>query len=166
MLLDTIFAPFVKERPICVMARAVLERLLDAPRIDDLFARTAERQYTRELMFSALVQLMSEVVLGIHPTVHAAYKTNKARIGVSTTALYNKLDRVEPVMSAALVHDSAELAEPVVKALGASHPRWIPGYRIKVLDGNHLSATEHRLKELRGIWAAPLPGEALVVLDQ
>jgi len=34
MLLDTVFAPFVKERPICVMARAVLERLLDAPRID------------------------------------------------------------------------------------------------------------------------------------
>jgi hypothetical protein len=43
MLLDTVFAPFVKERPICVMARAVLERLLDAQRIDALFARTAER---------------------------------------------------------------------------------------------------------------------------
>jgi hypothetical protein len=25
-------------------------------------------------MFSSLVQLMSEVVLGVHPTVHAAYK--------------------------------------------------------------------------------------------
>jgi hypothetical protein len=48
MLLDTIFAPFVKERPICVMARASLERLLDAHRLDALFARTAERQYTRE----------------------------------------------------------------------------------------------------------------------
>ena len=48
MLLDTIFAPFVKERPICVMARAVLERLLDAHCLDDLFVRTAERQYTRE----------------------------------------------------------------------------------------------------------------------
>ena len=57
MLLDTIFAPFVKERPICVMARAVLERLLDAQRLDDLFARTAERQYTRELLFSSLVHL-------------------------------------------------------------------------------------------------------------
>ena len=166
MLLDTIFAPFVKERPICVMARAVLERLLDAQRIDDLFARTAERQYTRELLFSSLVQLMSEVVLGVHPTVHAAYQANQATIGVSTTALYNKLDRVETGVSAALVHDSAALAEPVVKALGASHPRWIPGYQIKVLDGNHLSATEHRLKELRGTWAAPLPGQALVVLDQ
>jgi hypothetical protein len=50
MLLDTIFAPFVKERPICVMARGTLERLLDAQRLDALFARTAERQYTRELL--------------------------------------------------------------------------------------------------------------------
>ena len=166
MLLDTIFAPFVKERPICVMARAVLERLLDAPRIDDLFARTAQQQYTRELLFSSLVQLMSEVVLGVHPTVHAAYQANKAVIGVSTTALYNKLDRVETQVSAALVRDSAALAEPVVKALRASHPRWLPGYQIKVLDGNHLSTTAHRLKELRDTWAAPLPGQALVVLDQ
>src|SRR5918996_1422359 len=166
MLLDTIFAPFVKERPICVMARAVLERLLDAQRLDELFAHTAQQQYTRDLLFSSLVQLMSEVVLGVHPSVHAAYQANREAIGVSTTALYNKLDRVEPGVSAALVRDSAELAEPVVKALGASHPRWIPGYQIKVLDGNHLSSTEHRLKELRGTWAAPLPGQALVVLDQ
>src|SRR5499426_3308198 len=166
MLLDTIFAPFVKERPICVMARATLERLLDAQRLDALFAWTAERQYTRELLFSSLVQLMNEVVLGVHPTVQAAYQANKGAIGVSTTALYNKLDRVETGVSAALVRDSAELAEPVVKALQASYPRWLPGYRIKVLDGNHLSATEHRLKELRGTWAAPLPGQALVVLDQ
>jgi hypothetical protein len=166
MLLDTLFAPFVKERPICVMARAVLERLLDAPRIDDLFARTAQQQYTRELLFSSLVQLMSEVVLGVHPSVHAAYQANPEAIGVSTTALYNKLDRVETGVSAALVRDSAELAEPVVKALGASHPRWVPGYQIKVLDGNHLSATEHRLQDLRGTWSAPLPGQALVVLDQ
>ena len=35
-----------------------------------------------------------------------------------------------------------------------------------MLDGNPLSATEHRLKELRGTWAAPLAGQALVVLDQ
>ena len=166
MLLDTIFAPFVKERPLCVMARAVLERLLDAQRLDTLFARTAQQQYTRELLFSSLVQLMSEVVLGVHPTVHAAYQANKAPIGVSTTALYNKLDRVETRVSAALVRDSAALAEPVVKALRASHPRWLPGYQMKVLDGNHLSTTEHRLKELRPPWAAPLPGQALVVLDQ
>jgi hypothetical protein len=108
---------------------------------------------------------MSEVVLGVHPTVHAAYQADPNAIGVSTTALYNKLDRVETGVTAALVRDSADLVEPVVKALGASHPRWVPGYQIKVLDGNHLFATEHRLKDLRGTWAAPL-GQALVVLDQ
>ena len=166
MLLETIFAPFVKERPICVMARAVLERLLDAPRLDALFARTAQQQYTREILFASLVQLMSEVVLGVHPTVHAAYQAHQEAIGVSTTALYNQLDRVATGVAAALVRDSAALAEPVVKALQASHPRWLPGYQIKVLDGNHLSSTEHRLKELRGTWAAPLPGQAVVVLDQ
>jgi IS4 transposase len=166
MLLDAVFAPFVKERPICVMARGVLERLLDADRLDTLFERTAAHQYTRELLFSSLVQLMSEVVLGVQPSVHAAYQANKEAIGVSTTALYNKLDRLETAVSAAMVRDSARLAEPVIQALHASHPRWLPGYTIKVLDGNHLSATEHRLKELRQTWAAPLPGQALVVLDQ
>ena len=166
MWLDTVFAPFVKERPICVMARGVLERLLDADRIDALFERTAAQQYTRELLFSSLVQLMSEVVLGVHPSVHAAYQAHKAEIGVSTTALYNKLDRVETAVAAALVRDSARLAAPVVQALHASHPRWLPGYVTKVLDGNHLASTEHRLQELRGTWAAPLPGQALVVLDQ
>jgi len=109
---------------------------------------------------------MSEVVLGVHPTVHAAYQANKEAIGVSTTALYNKLDRVEIDVAVALVRDSAALAEPVVKALQASHPRWVPGYQIKVLDGNHLAPTEHRLKALRGTWAAPLPGQALLGLDQ
>ena len=43
MLLDTIVAPFVKECPIYVIARGILERLLD-----DLFAHAPERQYTRE----------------------------------------------------------------------------------------------------------------------
>ena len=127
MLLDTIFAPFVKERPICVMARAVLERLLDASRLDALFARTAERQYTRELLFSSLVQLRSAVVLGGHPTVHAAYQANKAAIGVSTTALYNKLERVETGVSTALVRDSAALAEPRGQGLAGQSPTVVAG---------------------------------------
>lgn len=81
MLLDTIGAPFVQEHPICVMARAVFERLLDAQRLDALFARTAERQYPRALVFSSLVHLMSAVVLGVHPTVHAAYQAHKDTLG-------------------------------------------------------------------------------------
>ena len=42
---------------------------------------------------------------------------------------------------------------------------WLPNYRVRVLDGNHLPGSEHRIEELRTVRAAALPGHALVVLD-
>jgi len=52
-----------------------------------LFEYTATHQYTRALLCSAVVQLMSEVVLGVQPSVHAAYQAHKEEMGVLTTAL-------------------------------------------------------------------------------
>jgi IS4 transposase len=168
MLLEKRFQPFVEGRPVCVMARGVLERLFDPARIDALFEQHAEKGYTRKLLFSSLVGVMADVVLGVQPSVHAAFQAWKPEDDhkVSPTAFYNKLDRVELSVSEALVRDSAEMAAPVITALRAKFAPWLPGYRSRVLDGNHLSATEHRLEELRTTWAAPLPGRALVVLDQ
>lgn len=168
MILDAVFTPFIEKRPVCVLARGILERVMDVGRIDELFERTAEVGYTRALQFSALVQLMSDVVLGVHPSVNAAFKTlsEAGQIAVSLTAVYQKLDRVETVVSQALVRESAQIAAPVIDALKGRVSPWLSGYRCRVIDGNHLAATEHRLKELRKTWAAPLPGKALVVLDQ
>ncbi len=67
-------------------------------------------------------------------------------------------------LSAALVEDSAQQAEAVIHAPAARRAPWLPGYRVRILDGNHRSATEHRLEELRTTWAAPLPGKVLAVL--
>jgi hypothetical protein len=166
MALSELFRPFVEEKPLCVMARGVLERLLDPQRLDKLFERTAQRQYTRDLLFSTAVELMAQVVLGRKPAVYAAYQAMSDRIDVSDTALYQKLRHMELAVSAALVRDSARQAAPLIRALGACQPPWVKGYHTKVLDGNHLQATEHRLAELRTTWAAPLPGQGLVVLDQ
>ncbi len=165
MLLSAIFHPFVEKRPVCVMARGVLERLFDSERLDLLFEETAENGYTRDLLFSSLVSVMAEVVLGVQPSVHAAFQAAEEDIPVSLTAFYNKLDRVETCVSSALVRHSVEMAAPVVDALHSSFAPWLPGYHCRVLDGNHLSATEHRIDALRTTWAAPLPGRALVVLD-
>jgi IS4 transposase len=41
----------------------------------------------------------------------------------------------------------------------------LPGYPVRIADGNHLAGTHHRLKELRSRGAAALPGQALVVFD-
>ena len=166
MLLDKVFEPFIKEKPVCLMARGVLQRILDPQHIDQLFVRTAQRQYTHELLFSALVDLMTRVVLGQEPSVHAAYRQLEDQLPVSDQSIYNKLQHVELAVSAALVRDCARRVAPVIRALRAALPPLLPGYRVKFLDGNHLAATEHRLEELRRTWAAPLPGIALVVLDQ
>src|SRR5262249_15069244 len=123
-------------------------------------------QYTHELLFSSLVELMSQVVLDLQPSVHAAYQALADRLPVSDQAVYDKLRHVELGVSQALVRDSARRVAPVIDALGARHASWLPGYHTKILDGNHLEATEHRLSELRTTWAAPLPGKGLVVLDQ
>lgn len=165
MLLEPIFERFVIHSPLSVMVRGLLEHALVPDELDTLFKATAQRQYTRELLFSTTVDLMSLVVCGVRPAVHAAFQAIKDRIPVSITSVYNKLDGIEPAVSAELVRHTARRLEPVIRQLGGQLPELLPGYRVKILDGNHLAATEHRLKELRGTTAGPLPGLALVVLD-
>lgn len=166
MLLAEVFEPFIQQTPLCVLARGIFQRLLDPQHIDALFAHTAKQQYTHELLFSTLVELMARVVLQQEPSVHAAYRKLEEQIPVSDQSVYNKLQHVELAVSAALVQQSAQQVAPILAALKASLPPLLPGYHVKILDGNHLAATQHRLMELRCTWAAPLPGLVLAVLDQ
>jgi IS4 transposase len=165
MLLGKPFAQFVEESPISVMMRGIVEYAFEAKRLNDLFENTAEAQYTRTLQFSTVADLMSEVVFDISPSIGAAYQANIGEMTVSRKSVYNKLNGIEPRISAALVEDSVTQFAPVVEKLGATLPPLLQGYRTKILDGNHFSATEHRIEELRTVGDAPLPGKALVVLD-
>lgn len=45
------------------MVRGILERVLAPERLDELFEQTAKTGYTRELLFSTVVNMMSLVVL-------------------------------------------------------------------------------------------------------
>ena len=72
LALGKVFEPFVEQRPIWVRARGVWEPLGNAERSDALFARTAKVQYTRAGLFSSVVDLLGQVVLGVQPSVHAA----------------------------------------------------------------------------------------------
>jgi len=67
------------------------------------------------------------------------------QLAVSRTALYDKINGIEPEVSAQLVRYIAQELEPVVKQLGGQIPELLPGYRVKILDGNCLATTEHRL---------------------
>ena len=164
-MLKPVFDQFVKKSPISVMARGMMERVLDPQQLDRWFETTADQQYTRELLFSTVFDIMSEVVRGSHHSVHASYQSKKEDISVSITSVYNKLNGIEPNISANLVSYAAGQVEPIIKALGGTEPSPLPGLRILLLDGNCIEKTEHRIKELRSIAAGPLPGKSLVVYD-
>jgi hypothetical protein len=163
MLLGPVFDRFIARSPLTVMARATLERVLGTADLDALFQRRAGKQYTRELLFSTTVDLLAQVVCGIRKSVHAAYQAADD-IAVSVTSVYNKLAGVEPQTSAEVVRFCAGRLRPVLVHLGPLPP-WLPGYRARLLDGNHLAATQHRLRETRAVSAGPLPGFCLVTLD-
>ena len=165
MILGEVFERFAQDSPLTVMAQGVLENALNPALVDQLFEDVAEAQYTRKLLFSAVVDLMSTVVCRIKPAVHSAYKAREATIGVSIKAVYDKLDRIEPPTSEALVGATARRLGPVIDAMGGARAPLLPGYRVRILDGNHLASTEHRIAELRTTRAGALPGQALVVLD-
>lgn len=165
-MIPAAFEPFLEQAPLGVLARVVLERLFLPERLDLLFRSTAQRQYERELLFSQVAELMLAVVLRTHPSVHAAYKKRAGLLPVGDQAVYEKLRCLELGVSAALVRDSAEQVGPVIEQLGAPLPPWLPGYRARVIDGNHLGATQRRLRALRQTWAAALPGKVLAAYDQ
>jgi hypothetical protein len=165
MLCGPVFERFVTNTPVTVMLRAVMERALAPDHLDRLFDDTARQQYTRELLFSNTVDLLATVACRIQPTVHAAYQDQKDKIAVSVRALYDKLAHMEPRLGERLVRHTAEKLKPLLRRLRATLPPLVSGYNTKILDGNHLGASQRRLKELRDVAAGPLPGQTLVVLE-
>ena len=164
-MLPHVFKPFVEESPISIMARGMIERVLNPDQLNQWFNATANNQYTKDLLFSSLFDIMSLVVHGRHRSVHAAYQASKQDICVSITSVYNKLNGIETETSAQLVRYAAGQAAPIIKKMGGTNPDLLPGLRVKLLDGNCIEKSHHRIKELRSLSAGPLPGKSLVVYD-
>src|SRR5882757_9992471 len=112
MIPTEVFDRFSQGDPLPVMAQAVIENALSPRVVDQLFEETADKQYTRELLFSSVVGLMSLVVCRVQPSVNAAYQKNAVPINVSLKALYGKIERVEPAVAAALVRTTADRLAP------------------------------------------------------
>ena len=164
-MFSKIFQRFMEKSPVPVMVQVLLERVLNADKLDALFERVADEQYTRSLLFSAVFELMNRVVFKTFPSVNAAYQEQADQIGVSITSVYNKLNGLEASTSAALVGETGREMAGLIEALGGRRAPWLGGYRIKVLDGNCIEASEHRLEVLRDTPAGALPGKSLVVYD-
>jgi IS4 transposase len=156
---------FVEQSAASVMFRGTLENVVTADLLDEIFVKTAKRQRPGELLFSSVVNLLAMVACGSRKSIHDAYLAKKGQFTVSVASVYNKLQGTETEVARQLILQTGIRMAEVVKQLA---PRVVPllrGYRTKIVDGNHLAATEHRIDELRYLGGGPLPGFALVVLE-
>lgn len=163
MVMENVMARFAERAPVPVMARLALQRALDQDWIDAVFETHRKAQYTRELFFSSTIEIMSVVAMGLRPSLHAAAKAY-ANLPVSITALYDKINHTDPAVIRALIEGSHDRLNPVLEAMGPTQAT-VKGYRLRIVDGNHLPASEKRLKPLRQLRGAALPGHSLVVYD-
>jgi hypothetical protein len=161
--------PHAQAVPLGVLVRGTLEWLLDEATLEELFHEHAPEQYTRELTLSALVRLVIAVSAGTRASVYAAYKADQAleqpTIATTYQAVYGKLGRLQPAVSEAVVRHGAERCGRLLTLLPQTRVEPRPGYRMRVLDGNVLAGSDHRLTPLRQWLNACLPGKSLVVYE-
>lgn len=164
-MLKELLDRFTEQAPVATMVQATLANTLSDEELDAIFRKTALEQREGELLFSSVVSLLHLAVLKTKPSLHAAYQTRHEELGVSVKSVYDKLAGTELRVTRELVRRTAYKMRAIVDALAPQRREILPGYQVRVLDGSHLRATERRLDVQRMINGAPLPGQALVVLD-
>lgn len=155
---------FIEKNPLTVMTRCIANSLM-GEELDRIFQENRCRQYDDTIKFSTIAMSMAEIALGTVENRNQAYRKYKDELQTSTVAYYGKLNRTEPEVSEAVVRYSAEQAGELLDHLDFQPWDVLPGYRCFSLDGNHLQKTQKRLKETRGLCAAPLPGTVVARFD-
>jgi hypothetical protein len=165
MTLPAILDPFAKGAAPAVMIRIALDWMLERTSINTIVDEVAEGQYNRELLLGHLVQVMTDVACGFRCSPRAAFLKRQLDQIASLSAFYRKLARMETAVTATVVRETADRARTLITAAEGLLSEPIPGYAARVLDGNVLTGTDHRITELRSTRSAVLPGKSLAIYE-
>lgn len=160
----TVLNRFIQKNPLAVMTRSIIGCVI-GEEFDSVFEENRSRQYSDTIKFSTLAMSMGEIALGTMKNRNQAYLKYQKELQTSAVAYYGKLNRIEPSISEAVVRHSAARVGGLLAKLDFQPWEVLPGYRCFSIDGNHLQKTEKRLKEIRGLCAAPLPGTIVARFD-
>lgn len=81
-------------------------------------------------MFSAIVDLMSLVVLRLRKAVNAAYRSLSNTLGVSITAVYDRLNCTPAQLSTRLVRQTTQEMATAIHDMNAALPAPLEGRRV------------------------------------
>lgn len=160
------FQKFIADAPLCVMTHSLFHYVLPPEVLNCIFTEHSKIQYDYIVPFSSIAEIMASVACRTKASVNAAFVAQGESFPVSVQSLYRKIKGVELDVSRQLVVRSALRCEELLECIpGGKLAPLLPGYTVRILDGNCLAATEHRLGVLRTTSNAALPGKSLAVLD-
>ena len=165
MILPAILDPFVEGAPAAVMTRLALDWILDGTPWTSILQEVAEGQFEREFTLQPLRP--GHARRGLRVPSHAARRFPAARTRAGRLDL-RLLPEARPDGTGASPRRSSAtrpLGAATDRAGGGLMPEPIPGYAARILDGNVLAGTEHRIEPLRTTWSAGLPGMSLAVYE-
>jgi hypothetical protein len=165
MVLPAILDPFAKGAAPAVMTRIALDWMIEATSIDPILDEVAQGQYSREFLLGHFVEVMADVACGFRPSPRAAFLKRQFDQIASLSAFYRKLGRMELAVTTAIVRETAGRAFHLITAAGGLRPEPIPGYAARILDGNILTGTDHRITVTRSTRSAALPGMSLAIYE-
>ena len=159
-----IYARFVDKAPFAVMTRMLTQDFLGS-HVNRIFENHRESQYDYIAPFQAVAATVADVALNFSDNFNQAYKEHKEELEISRQSFYAKTRGVEPAVCEAIVAHSAERAIETQDALNFGPWELLPGYRCLSVDGNVLAKSDKRLKVLRDVKGAPLPGKIVARFD-
>src|SRR4029079_7675723 len=96
-----------------------------------------------------VVETMALVACRIYRSPRAVYTEHPDRFPVTLKCVYEKIQGIALHVMREMVRDNAGRSRAIIEELGGQVAALLPGYRVKILDGNALAGTDHRLTELR-----------------
>ena len=154
--------------PLCTLVRSMLERVLSVERLDDVFADVISDSRQRTLTAGTITHLMLQVVSGTHQSVFSAFQADQAEdqplIATTYQALYERLGRLFPDYSSALVRASAACFHKYTQRRIVTGNSW-KRFSIRMIDGTQPEGSEHRLGVLRACGPAGLPAQLVMSFD-
>src|SRR3954454_23217378 len=118
MLFEPLFERFACGTPLSVMTRAVLENALQPEPLDQLFERLAVKQYTRELLFSTVVQTMALVACRLYKSPRAVYTEHPDWFAVCLKCVSDRGWGIELPLMRELARANARRCQAVIEELG------------------------------------------------
>jgi hypothetical protein len=165
MVLPAILDPFAEDAAPAVMTRLALDWMIERTSLGLILEEVSQGQYNREFLLAHFVEVMADVACGFRASPRAAFLKHQLDQIASISAFYRKLTRMEPAVPAAIVGETAARARDLIVAGGGLLPEPIEGFAARILDGNVLTGTDHRITVLRSTRAGTLPGKSLAIYE-